>query len=109
MATQTQAQFTQSLKKYYSVYAGGFIAFVILLAIAEQMGLTPKYIGYAFLFATIGLYAIIGIMSRTRGRGRILRRGPAGAGVLQRHGDRRRLDVGGVVHRHGRRPLYPGL
>jgi len=65
MATQTQAQFAQSLKKYYSIYAGGFIAFVILLAIAEQMGLTPKYIGYAFLFATIGLYAIIGIMSRT--------------------------------------------
>jgi cation/acetate symporter len=65
MATQTQAQFTQSLKKYYSVYTGGFIAFVIVLAIAEQMGLTPKYIGYAFLFATIGLYAMIGIMSRT--------------------------------------------
>ncbi|GAB4507583.1 MAG: cation acetate symporter [Sulfuricaulis sp.] len=65
MATQTQTQFTQSLKKYYSIYAGGFIGFVILLAIAEQMGLTPKYIGYAFLIATIGLYAIIGIMSRT--------------------------------------------
>ncbi len=65
MATQTQAQFAQSLKKYYSIYAGGFIGFVILLAIAEQMGLTPKYIGYAFLVATIGLYAIIGIMSRT--------------------------------------------
>jgi cation/acetate symporter len=65
MATQTQAQFTQSLKKYYSVYAGGFIAFVILLAIAEQMGLPNRWIGYSFLFATIGLYAIIGIMSRT--------------------------------------------
>jgi cation/acetate symporter len=65
MATQTQAQFTQSLKKYYSIYTGGFIGFVILLAIAEQMGLTPKYIGYAFLIATIGLYAVIGIMSRT--------------------------------------------
>jgi len=65
MATQTQAQFGQQLKKYYSVYTGGFIGFVILLAIAEQMGMTPKYIGYAFLFATIGLYAVIGIMSRT--------------------------------------------
>lgn len=65
MATQTQKQFFQQLKKYYSVYTGGFIGFVILLAIAEQMGLTPKYIGYAFLFATIGLYAIIGVMSRT--------------------------------------------
>ncbi len=65
MATQTQVQFTQSLKKYYSIYAGGFIAFVIVLAIAEQMGLRPRYIGYAFLAATIGLYALIGIISRT--------------------------------------------
>jgi len=62
---QTQAQFTQSLKKYYSVYTGGFVAFVIILAIAEQMGMTPKWIGYSFLLATVGLYAIIGIMSRT--------------------------------------------
>ncbi|MBI3777331.1 MAG: cation acetate symporter [Gammaproteobacteria bacterium] len=65
MATQTQAQFKQSLKKYYSLYAGGFIAFVILLAIAEQMGLPNRWIGYCFLFATVGLYAMIGIMSRT--------------------------------------------
>ncbi len=65
MATQTQSQFNQQLKKYYSVYTGGFIGLVILLAIAEQMGLTPKWIGYSFLFATIGLYAVIGVMSRT--------------------------------------------
>jgi cation/acetate symporter len=65
MATQTQAQFTQSLKKYYSVYTGGFIGFVIILAIGEQLGMTPKWIGYSFLLATVGLYALIGIMSRT--------------------------------------------
>jgi cation/acetate symporter len=65
MATQTQTQFTQSLKKYYSIYTGGFIGFIILLAIAEQMGMTPKWIGYCFLLATVGLYAVIGIMSRT--------------------------------------------
>jgi len=65
MAAQTQAQFTQSLKKYYSVYTGGFVAFIIVLAIAEQMGLPNRWIGYSFLFATIGLYAVIGIMSRT--------------------------------------------
>ncbi len=65
MATQTQAQFTQSLKKYYSVYTGGFIAFLIVLAIGEQMGLPNRWIGYTFLAATIGLYAMIGIMSRT--------------------------------------------
>jgi len=65
MATQTQAQFTQSLKKYYGIYTGGFIGFVIVLAIAEQLGLPNRWIGYAFLFATIGLYALIGIISRT--------------------------------------------
>ena len=62
---ETQKTFTQQLTKYYSFYTGGFVAFVIVLAIAEQMGLTPKWIGYTFLVATIGLYAGIGIMSRT--------------------------------------------
>jgi cation/acetate symporter len=61
----TQKTFTQQLTKYYSFYTGGFLAFVILLAIAEQMGMSAKWIGYTFLFATIGLYAGIGIMSRT--------------------------------------------
>ncbi len=65
MAIQTQAQFNQALKKYYSVYTGGFIAFVILLAIGEQLGMTNRAIGLSFLFATIGLYALIGVMSRT--------------------------------------------
>jgi cation/acetate symporter len=65
MATQTQAQFNASLKKYYSFYTGGFVAFVIVVALLEQMGVPPKILGYVFLFATIGLYAGIGIMSRT--------------------------------------------
>ena len=57
--------FFNQLKKYYGIYTGGFITFVILLAIAEQMGMSRQWIGYWFLFATIALYAIIGIMSRT--------------------------------------------
>lgn len=65
MAATTQAQFAQSLKKYYSLYTGGFILFIIALAIAEQMGMPSKWIGYVFLFATVALYAGIGIMSRT--------------------------------------------
>jgi cation/acetate symporter len=65
MAIQTQTQFNQALRKYYTVYTGGFIAFVIILAIAEQLGLPNRWIGYTFLFATIGLYAMIGIISRT--------------------------------------------
>jgi cation/acetate symporter len=65
MATAAQASFKASLKKYYSFYTIGFLGFVIILAIAEQLGLPNRWIGYCFLFATIGLYAGIGIMSRT--------------------------------------------
>src|SRR5512139_3125167 len=57
--------FNQSLKKYYSFYTGGFILFLLALAAAEQLGMSRTWIGYTFLFATIGLYAGIGIMSRT--------------------------------------------
>jgi cation/acetate symporter len=65
MTTLTQSQFFQQLKKYYTFYTGGFIAFVIVLAILEQMGLPPRWVGYIFLGATIALYAGIGIMSKT--------------------------------------------
>jgi cation/acetate symporter len=67
MATkaQTQAEFYRFLKKSYGMYVGGFLAFIVLLAIAEQFGLPRRWIGYIFLFATIALYAGIGIMSRT--------------------------------------------
>jgi cation/acetate symporter len=58
-------EFFQSLKKYYSWYTGGFAAFVIVLAILEQIGLPRAWIGYIFLLATVALYAGIGIMSRT--------------------------------------------
>ncbi len=57
--------FNAQLKKYYSFYTGGFILFVLALAVAEQMGMSRTWIGYWFLFATIALYAGIGIMSRT--------------------------------------------
>ena len=46
-------EFRQQLKKYYTFYTGGFVVFVVLLAIAEQMGLPNKWIGYCFLFFTI--------------------------------------------------------
>ena len=58
-------QFFNQLKRYYTWYTGGFMAFVIFLAIAEQLGMTRAWIGYIFLFATICLYAGIGVMSRT--------------------------------------------
>lgn len=65
MAQVSQKQFYANLKKYYSFYTLGFLGFVILIAILEQMGVSIKVLGYLFLFATIGLYAGIGIMSKT--------------------------------------------
>ena len=62
---QTHSAFNAQLKKYYTFYTGGFIAFLLALAVAEQLGMSRQWIGYWFLFATIGLYAGIGIMSRT--------------------------------------------
>ncbi|MBI5899060.1 MAG: cation acetate symporter [Rhodocyclales bacterium] len=65
MATQTQSQFAASLKRYYTFYTGGFIAFVVLVGILEMLGVPNKILGYLFLFATIMLYAGIGFMSKT--------------------------------------------
>ncbi len=64
-ATFSHKAFNSSLKKYYTFYTGGFLAFVIALAFAEQLGMSRQWIGYWFLFATVALYAGIGIMSRT--------------------------------------------
>ena len=64
-AAISQRAFFGQLKKYYSWYTGGFLLFLIALAIAEQLGMSRRWIGYWFLFATIALYAGIGIMSRT--------------------------------------------
>ncbi|MDO9480119.1 MAG: VC_2705 family sodium/solute symporter, partial [Hydrogenophaga sp.] len=57
--------FRQQLNKVYKWYTGGFFVFVIALAVLEQLGLSREWIGFIFLLATIGLYAGIGIMSRT--------------------------------------------
>ena len=53
------------LGRYYAFYVVGFIGLVGLLAVAEQFGLSARWIGQIFLFATIALYASIGVMSRT--------------------------------------------
>ncbi|WP_339824947.1 sodium:solute symporter family protein [uncultured Arenimonas sp.] len=57
--------FVSRLPKIYGMYTGGFLAFVVALAIGEQLGMPNAWIGYVFMAATIGLYAMIGIMSRT--------------------------------------------
>ena len=53
------------LQRYYLYYTGCFFAFIGALAILEQHGMPPRWIGYSFLFFTISMYALIGIVSRT--------------------------------------------
>jgi cation/acetate symporter len=52
--------------KIFSIYTGAFILFTILLAIAEYLQIIPnRGIAYTYLVVTIGVYALIGILSRT--------------------------------------------
>ena len=57
--------FLGNLGKIYLGYTGGFIVFTLILAVMEQMGVPNKVIGYCFVILTIGVYAYIGILSRT--------------------------------------------
>ncbi|MCO5156974.1 MAG: cation acetate symporter [Aquamicrobium sp.] len=57
--------FTANLNKVYTMYTGGFIVFIILMAILNAMGVPNVIIGYLFVAFTILIYAVIGIMSRT--------------------------------------------
>lgn len=52
-------------QRYYLIYTGTFLLFVLALAVLEQHGMPGRWIGYAFLFFTIVTYAVIGIKSRT--------------------------------------------
>ena len=70
MATQTTQQqssdaFYKQLGRMYGTYTGGFIAFVVFLAIIEQLGVPNKILGYFFVFFTLAVYAVIGVMTRT--------------------------------------------
>ena len=60
-----KGNFIDNLPKIYGIYTGGFVGFIIIMAIAEQMGMTAKTIGIAFVAFTVFIYALIGYLSRT--------------------------------------------
>jgi cation/acetate symporter len=57
--------FIDNLPKIYGVYTGGFLAFFFLMAFFESLGMSADVIGILFVAFTIGIYAFIGILSRT--------------------------------------------
>ena len=69
MATEAQtagpSDFIKNLGRMYGMYTGGFLAFIILLAILEQVGVPNRILGYLFVFFTLAVYAVIGVATRT--------------------------------------------
>ena len=53
------------LARHYLYFTGCFGAFLLALALLEKEGMPRVWIGYLFMFATIVLYAAIGVLSRT--------------------------------------------
>ena len=60
-----KGKFIDNIGKVYGLYTGGFLAFVVLMAIMEQVGVSAEAIGIMFVGFTIAIYAIIGFLSRT--------------------------------------------
>ncbi|MCA1247352.1 sodium:solute symporter family protein [Massilia sp. MS-15] len=55
----------RKLSRYYLWYTACFALFLVALALLEQEGMPRLWIGYIFMFATIALYATIGVVART--------------------------------------------
>ncbi len=66
MSLQTgSSDFLNNLPKIYGTYTGGFIVFILLMAILEQVGVSANVIGILFVAFTVFIYAAIGFLSRT--------------------------------------------
>ncbi|WP_193369392.1 sodium:solute symporter family protein [Pelagibius marinus] len=60
-----KGSFIENLGRVYAMYTGGFLAFVILMAILELFGVGANTIGILFVAFTVVIYAVIGWLSRT--------------------------------------------
>lgn len=62
---EMRGSFIDNLPKIYGLYTGGFLLFILLMAILEQFGVGSDTIGILFVAFTIVIYAVIGWLSRT--------------------------------------------
>ena len=60
-----KGSFIDNLGRVYAMYTGGFLVFIILMAILEQFGVSAATIGILFVAFTVCIYALIGWLSRT--------------------------------------------
>jgi cation/acetate symporter len=57
---------TWTLDKIFGLYTVAFIGVTVLIGLAEYLlGLPPKWIGWIFMALSIGIYVVIGIITRT--------------------------------------------
>ena len=104
-----KGDFISNLGRIYGVYTGGFLGFVILLAILEQLGVPNQIIGYLFVFFTIAVYAGIGIMSRTMQVSEYYVAGRRVPPLYNGMATAADWMSAASLHRHGGRPVRPGL
>ncbi|MDO8319994.1 VC_2705 family sodium/solute symporter [Rhodoferax sp.] len=57
--------YNQRIHRRFATFVVLLIVFILVLALAEQGGLRKIWVGAIFLFATVFLYALIGIYGRT--------------------------------------------
>ena len=65
MQLKMKGGFIDNLPKIYGLYTGGFLVFVLLMAVLEQFGVEADTIGILFVLFTVAIYAGIGWLSRT--------------------------------------------
>jgi cation/acetate symporter len=55
-----------NLRKVFTLYTVAFLGVTLAIGIAEKaFGLTPKWIGWIFMGLSLGIYIVIGIVTRT--------------------------------------------
>jgi len=62
---QMRGSFIENLPKIYGFYTGGFLIFILLMAVLERFGVSADTIGILFVAFTVVIYALIGWLSRT--------------------------------------------
>ena len=65
MADTSRQDFINNLPRIYGMYTGGFILFILIMAVLEQLGVSAATIGILFVAFTVVIYAVIGWLSRT--------------------------------------------
>jgi cation/acetate symporter len=57
--------YKRRLHRTFAIYVGYLLLFLLVMALAEHQGMSRQWVGAIFLASSVGLYAVIGIYSRT--------------------------------------------